>query len=122
MKISNENCSINGCHQFSHDKLLCCSIYNKLNADANKNVSGVVLFDIPFILKSKLTKFEFIPYSPVAGTNLSSIVKSKSNIGIMSLQENETHYLQGAYNIKVSYSIDGITTQDFVYPCRIKIS
>ena len=79
------------------------------------------MFNIPFVLNAKSTKFEFIPYSPIAGTKLSTIVTSKSNIGIISLQETEHKYLQGAYTVKVHYSIDGITTQTLTFPTRLKI-
>ena len=106
-------------YHFPNDKILVCSIYNsrnEYNIDSNIN-----LFNIPFVLNAKSTKFEFIPYSPIAGTKLSTIVTSKSNIGIISLQETEHKYLQGAYTVKVHYSIDGITTQTLTFPTRLKI-
>lgn len=103
--------------KFPNNKILACSIYNK----TNKYNNMLHLFNIPFVLNSKSTKFEFIPYSPIAGTTLSTIVTSKSNIGLISLQESETKYLQGAYTIKVHYSIDGISTQTITFPTRLKI-
>ena len=102
--------------KFPNDKILACSIYNTINESSNIN-----LFNIPFVLKSKYTKFEFIPYSPIAGTTLSTIVTSKSNIGLISLQESENKYLHGAYTVKVHYSIDGISTQTITFPTRLKI-
>lgn len=121
MVLSQKENTLNGTFKFSKNKILACSIYNKLKSDKNGNITDITLFDIPFILKSKLSKFEFIPYSPVAGTSISTIVSSKSNIAIVSLQENENKYLQGAYNIKLHYSIDGISTQEITMQTRLKI-
>ena len=121
MVLSQKENTLNGTFKFSKNKILACSIYNKLKSDKNGNITDITLFDIPFILKSKLSKFEFIPYSPVAGTSISTIVSSKSNIALVSLQENENKYLEGAYNIKLHYSIDGISTQEMTMPTRLKI-
>lgn len=106
-------------YKFPNNKILACSIYNTTNKI--DDITNINLFNIPFVLNSKYTKFEFIPYSPIAGTTLSTIVTSKSNIGIISLQESENKYLQGAYTVKVHYSIDGISTQTITFPTRLKI-
>ena len=105
--------------KFPNNKILACSIYNRTNKI--DDITNINLFNIPFVLNSKYTKFEFIPYSPIAGTKLSTIVTSKSNIGIISLQESENKYLHGAYTVKVHYSIDGISTQTITFPTRLKI-
>lgn len=109
----------NGSNKFPNNKILACSIYNTTNKI--DDITNINLFNIPFVLNSKYTKFEFIPYSPIAGTKLSTIVTSKSNIGIIPLQESENKYLQGAYTVKVHYSIDGISTQTITFPTRFKI-
>ena len=121
MILSEKENTLNGIFKFSKDKILACSIYNKLKSDKSGNITDITLFDIPFILKSKSIKFEFIPYSPIAGTSISNIVSSKSNIALVSLQENENKYLHGAYNIKLHYSIDGISTQEMTMTTRLKI-
>lgn len=119
-----------------HDKIICLSIYKKNNkkyADKTENGrradTAKVLkqenafyedsYNLPFKLDAVSAKWKFMPYS--INIKDEKTVTAKANTALMSMQESKTKYMSGYYNVEIDYSLDGVTTQTYKLPYKIRI-
>lgn len=119
-----------------HDKIICLSIYKKNNKKyADKTKTGrrtdtaKVLkqeeafyedsYNLPFKLDAVSAKWRFIPYS--VNVKDEKTVTANANTALMSMQDSKTKYMSGYYNVEIDYSLDGVTTQTYKLPYKIRI-
>lgn len=119
-----------------HDKIICLSIYKKNDKKySNKTINGIRTdtakklkeeyafymdsYNLPFKLDAVSAKWKFIPYS--INIKDEKTVTSNANTALMSMQESKTKYMAGYYNVEIDYSLDGVTTQTYKLPYKIRI-
>lgn len=101
----------NGKNHFTNNDIIVANISPKMNKDG-----------VNFALDFKLdygSKWEFIPISLKSGEAES--IKSTTEMGIISIGDNNIKYEKGYYNIICKYSIDGNTQNVYLIKSRILV-
>lgn len=125
------------------NSILCCSLYKIENEYDENDIKKVEVTNrmteetssaelltgqssflyesgyLPFKLDVVSSKWKFTPYS--INIKETKTVTSKANTAIMSLQDSNSNYMSGYYNVEVEYSLDGKTTQTYKIPYKIRI-
>lgn len=90
--------------------IICCSLYNIYN-----KLNESIAFSMSCTSKWEISTFSL--YNKRQKT-----MKSNSAFGIISLQDTESDYLKGIYQIKCNWSFDGTRTKSIISPYRIRIN